>query len=245
MTGVTEQIERSPCRPLTPLCDCDAVPFSLVGVAPGGGPGVSGGRQGARELPAVAGGRRGLRVVGAGNLTRPEALPGATCKQRWPESDHAICVTLNDVVRDGQHAPFEIFINSKSIDRDAWALGLTRMISAVIRRGGDVTFAAEELKAVFDPRGGSWMNGRYVPSLLAALGNVLEGHMRMTGFIPADQASLTLAGGDKVGPPAEILPGAGTRPPVLPALRPAFAHSSGGLRHVHELRLFDVCVSGR
>ncbi len=116
-------------------------------------------------------------------LDRPEILPGRTYKLRWPESDHAIYLTVNDVVRNGRRRPFEVFINSKNMDHYAWTLGLTRMISAVFRRGGDVSFVVEELKAVFDPRGGSWMDGRYVPSLLAAIGDVLETHMISIGFI--------------------------------------------------------------
>ena len=120
-------------------------------------------------------------------LDRPEVLPGQTYKLRWPESDHAIYVTVNDVVRDGRRRPFEVFINSKNMDHYAWTLGLTRMISAVFRRGGDVSFVVEELKAVFDPRGGQWMNGHYVPSLLAAIGEVLELHMKTIGFIRAEE----------------------------------------------------------
>ena len=124
-------------------------------------------------------------------LDRPEVLPGQTYKLRWPESDHAIYLTVNDVVRDGRRRPFEVFINSKNMDHYAWTVGLTRMISAVFRRGGDVSFVVEELKAVFDPRGGQWVDGRYVPSLLAAIGEVLETHMIDIGFIHRD-------GGDNV-----------------------------------------------
>jgi ribonucleoside-diphosphate reductase alpha chain len=120
-------------------------------------------------------------------LARPEALPGRTYKLRWPESDHAIYITLNDVVQDGRRRPFEIFINSKNMEHYAWTLALTRMISAVFRRGGDVSFVVEELKAVFDPRGGAWLGGRYVPSLLAAIGDVIERHMIDIGFLPADE----------------------------------------------------------
>ena len=116
-------------------------------------------------------------------LDRPEVLPGQTYKLRWPESEHAIYLTINDVVRDGRRRPFEIFINSKNMDHYAWTLGLTRMISAVFRRGGDVSFVVEELKAVFDPRGGQWVDGRYVPSLLAAIGEVIETHMINIGFL--------------------------------------------------------------
>src|SRR6185295_6726895 len=117
-------------------------------------------------------------------LDRPEDLPGKTYKIKWPGSDHAIYITINDVIQDGRRRPFEIFINSKNMEHYAWTVALTRMISAVFRRGGDVSFVAEELKAVFDPRGGSWMEGRYVPSLLAAIGNVIERHMVVIGFLP-------------------------------------------------------------
>ncbi len=98
-------------------------------------------------------------------LDRPEALPGKTYKVKWPDSEHAIYITLNDVIQDGRRRPFEVFINSKNTEHYAWTVALTRMISAVFRRGGDVSFVVEELKAVFDPRGGQWMGGRYVPSL--------------------------------------------------------------------------------
>ena len=117
-------------------------------------------------------------------LDRPEALPGQTYKVHWPESEHAIYITLNDIVQDGRRRPFEMFVNSKNMEHFAWAVALTRMISAVFRRGGDVSFVVEELKAVFDPRGGQWMDGRYVPSLLAAIGDVIEHHMIEIGFMP-------------------------------------------------------------
>src|SRR6516165_5076408 len=118
-------------------------------------------------------------------LSRPEALPGQTYKIRWPESEHALYITLNDIVQDGRRRPFEVFINSKNMEHYAWTVALTRMISAVFRRGGDVSFVVEEMKAVFDPRGGAWMGGKYVPSLLAAIGDVIERHMIEIGFLPA------------------------------------------------------------
>jgi ribonucleoside-diphosphate reductase alpha chain len=117
-------------------------------------------------------------------LNRPEALPGQTYKLRWPESEHALYITLNDIVQDGRRRPFEVFINSKNMEHYAWTVALTRMISAVFRRGGDVSFVVEEMKAVFDPRGGAWMDGKYVPSLLAAIGDVIERHMVEIGFLP-------------------------------------------------------------
>ncbi|HYE48343.1 MAG TPA: adenosylcobalamin-dependent ribonucleoside-diphosphate reductase [Azospirillaceae bacterium] len=117
-------------------------------------------------------------------LDRPEALPGETYKVRWPDSDHALYITVNDILQDGRRRPFEVFINSKNMEHYAWTVALTRMISAVFRRGGDVSFVVEELKAVFDPRGGHWVQGRYVPSLLAAIGEVIERHMIDIGFLP-------------------------------------------------------------
>jgi ribonucleoside-diphosphate reductase alpha chain len=113
---------------------------------------------------------------------RADQLHGTTYKLKWPESAHAVYVTINDVEQDGARRPFEMFINSKNMEHYAWTLGLTRMISAVFRRSSDVAFVAEELKAVFDPRGGAWMQGRYVPSLLAAIGDIVDRHLG--GLLP-------------------------------------------------------------
>jgi len=147
--------------------------------------------------PAEEAGTRGDVVYMTAPLARPEVLPGRSYKLRWPESDHAIYITLNDIVEEGpskpgggkepRRRPFEIFINSKNMEHYAWTVALTRMISAVFRRGGDVSFVVEELKAVFDPRGGAWMEGRYVPSLLAAIGGVIERHMVDIGFLQAKE----------------------------------------------------------
>jgi len=123
-------------------------------------------------------------------LDRPAALEGATYKLKWPASEHAIYITINDIVQSGHRRPFEIFINSKNMEHFAWTVALTRMISAVFRRGGDVSFVVEELKAVFDPRGGAWMNGRYVPSILAAIGGVIERHMIAIGFLAGEGMGL-------------------------------------------------------
>jgi ribonucleoside-diphosphate reductase alpha chain len=123
-------------------------------------------------------------------LERPGALEGNTYKIRWPEHDHAIYITVNDIVRDGRRQPFEIFVNSKNTEHYAWTVALTRMISAVFRRGGDVSFVVDELKAVFDPRGGQWMDGHYVPSILAAIGGVIEQHLINIGFLPSDARTI-------------------------------------------------------
>ncbi|EDP65436.1 Ribonucleotide reductase, alpha subunit [alpha proteobacterium BAL199] len=116
-------------------------------------------------------------------LDRPASLPGETYKIKWADSDHAIYITVNDILQDGRRRPFEVFINSKNMEHFAWTVALTRMISAVFRRGGDVSFVVDELKAVFDPRGGQWLKGKYVPSLLAAIGEVIETHMIEIGFL--------------------------------------------------------------
>ena len=151
------------------------------------------------QLPLDEPPKRPEDVFDAGNviamtqpLDRPGVLEGNTYKVRWPESDHAIYITVNDVLQDGRLRPFEVFINSKNMEHYAWTVALTRMISAVFRRGGDITFVVEELKAVFDPRGGYWMGGKYVPSLLAAIGDVIEQHLIVSGFIPgADKDEMT------------------------------------------------------
>jgi len=144
------------------------------------------------ELPLPAPAAKPADIYEAGGvvymtqpLSRPESLPGQTYKIKWPDGEHAMYITINDVIQDGRRRPFEIFINSKNMEHYAWTVGLTRMISAVFRRGGDVSFVVEEMKAVFDPRGGAWMGGKYVPSLLAAIGDVIEHHMIDTGFMPA------------------------------------------------------------
>ncbi|NQY58848.1 adenosylcobalamin-dependent ribonucleoside-diphosphate reductase [Cognatishimia sp.] len=132
-------------------------------------------------------------------LERPQSLEGATYKLKWHDSEHAIYLTINDVVMGGHRRPFEIFINSKNMEHYAWTLALTRMISAVFRRGGDVSFVVEELKAVFDPRGGSWMEGKYIPSILAAIGGVIEKHMVAIGFIEGEGMGL------KTDPKSEVM----------------------------------------
>ncbi|WP_264210628.1 adenosylcobalamin-dependent ribonucleoside-diphosphate reductase [Leisingera thetidis] len=123
-------------------------------------------------------------------LDRPQSLEGHTYKLKWPDSEHAIYLTINDIIINGHRRPFEVFINSKNMEHYAWTLALTRMISAVFRRGGDVSFVVEELKAVFDPRGGAWVQGKYIPSILAAIGGVIETHMVKTGFLEGEGMGL-------------------------------------------------------
>ena len=123
-------------------------------------------------------------------LDRPQSLEGATYKLKWPDSEHAIYLTINDVIVGGRRRPFEVFINSKNMEHYAWTLALTRMISAVFRRGGDVSFVVEELKAVFDPRGGAWVKGKYIPSILAAIGGVIEQHLIAIGFLEGEGMGL-------------------------------------------------------
>ena len=125
-------------------------------------------------------------------LERPEMLLGSTYKIKTPLSEHALYVTINDVIlnQDTDHEarqPYEIFINSKSMDQFQWVVALTRVISAVFRKGGDVTFLVEELMSVFDPRGGYFKKGgKYMPSLVAEIGDAIETHMRMIGLLKDD-----------------------------------------------------------
>jgi len=150
------------------------------------------------ETPAQSG--DGAEIVYMSEpLDRPTELEGMTYKLKWPDSNHAIYITVNDVILGGRRRPFEVFINSKNMEHFAWTVALTRMISAVFRRGGDVSFVVEELKAVFDPRGGAWMGGKYVPSILAAIGGILEQHMVRTGFLAGEGMGL------KTDPTAEVV----------------------------------------
>ncbi|MBY6067201.1 adenosylcobalamin-dependent ribonucleoside-diphosphate reductase [Leisingera aquaemixtae] len=136
-------------------------------------------------------GENGAEVVYMSEpLDRPQSLEGHTYKLKWPDSEHAIYLTINDIIINGHRRPFEVFINSKNMEHYAWTLALTRMISAVFRRGGDVSFVVEELKAVFDPRGGAWVQGKYIPSILAAIGGVIETHMVKTGFLEGEGMGL-------------------------------------------------------
>jgi ribonucleoside-diphosphate reductase alpha chain len=115
---------------------------------------------------------------------RDPVLGGYTYKTRWPGSDHAIYITVNDIVDGGKRLPYEVFINSKALEHYAWTVALTRLISAIFRRGGDVAFVTEELKAVFDPRGGGWSKGLYLPSVPALIGVTIEEHFRNIGYLP-------------------------------------------------------------
>jgi len=122
-------------------------------------------------------------------LERPEMLVGSTYKVKTPMSDHAMYVTINDIVlNEGtefeKRRPFEIFINTKNLDHYQWIVALTRIMSAVFRKGGDVTFLVDEMKAVFDPRGGYWKKGGvFMPSIIAELGYIVEKHLIMIGML--------------------------------------------------------------
>jgi len=161
------------------------------------------------SLPAMA--TKGDVVYISDPLDRPQALEGSTYKLKWPDSNHAIYITVNDLLVAGKRRPFEVFINSKNMEHFAWTVALTRMISAVFRRGGDVSFVVEELKAVFDPRGGAWMEGKYVPSILAAIGGVIERHMISIGFLEGEGMGL------KTDPRAEAVNMDGPRGASCPA----------------------------
>ena len=144
------------------------------------------------EVPALVANTDGLPnnvVQMHEKVERPEMLVGSTYKIKTPLSDHALYVTINDIVLNPQtpyekRRPFEIFINSKNMDHFQWIVALTRIISAVFRKGGDVTFLVEELRSVFDPQGGYFKRGgKYMPSLVAEIGDAIDSHMRMIGMI--------------------------------------------------------------
>ncbi len=158
-------------------------------------------------------------------LDRPQALEGATYKLKWPDSEHAIYLTINDIIVGGHRRPFEVFINSKNMEHFAWTVALTRMISAVFRRGGDVSFVVEELKAVFDPRGGAWVQGKYIPSIIAAIGGAIEQHLVAIGFLEGEGMAL------KSDPKAQVV-GLDTPRGV--------ACSNCGL---YEMRMIEGCMT--
>jgi len=126
-------------------------------------------------------------------LERPEMLVGSTYKLKTPVSDHAMYITINDIILnegtpDEQRRPFEIFINSKNLEQYQWVVALTRIMSAVFRKGGDVNFLVEELKSVFDPKGGYWQKGgQFMPSIIAEMGHIIERHFKTIGLIKDEQ----------------------------------------------------------
>ena len=126
-------------------------------------------------------------------MARPERIEGATYKIKPPQDESAIYLTINDVVlNEGppqeQRHPFEIFVNSKNMDHFQWIVALTRIISAVFRKGGDMAFLVEELRSVFDPRGGYFRpGGRFMASVVAEIGDVIEKHLRSTGFLEPEE----------------------------------------------------------
>lgn len=128
-------------------------------------------------------------------LERPQKLIGSTYKLKTPEhvSPHAMYITINDIVlNEGteheMRRPFEVFINSKNLEHYQWIVALTLIMSAVFRKGGDITFLVEELRSVFDPRGGYWNKGQYMPSIIAEIGEVIEHHLIDIGMLKGKEA---------------------------------------------------------
>ena len=163
--------------------------------AQAGQPGAQAGNRVRTSVRARNGDQKVIRMHE--KLERPEKLVGSTYKVKTPVSDHAMYVTINDIIlNEGtefeKRRPFEIFINSKNLDHYQWIVALTRIMSAVFRKGGDVAFLVEELKAVFDPRGGYWQpGGKFMPSIIAELGHIVERHLTDIGLIgpsgPSDE----------------------------------------------------------
>ena len=138
------------------------------------------------EMPIAA--NEQLEAMHEG-LSRPEMLKGSSYKIKTPQSEHALYVTINDMVLNAgtdneELHPYEIFVNSKNMENFQWVVALTRVTSAVFRKGGDVGFLVDELKAVFDPQGGYWEKGGvFMPSLVAKIGCIIETHLKSTGRI--------------------------------------------------------------
>ena len=138
------------------------------------------------EMPIAA--NEQLEAMHEG-LSRPEMLKGSSYKIKTPQSEHALYVTINDMVLNAgtdneELHPYEIFVNSKNMENFQWVVALTRVTSAVFRKGGDVGFLVDELKAVFDPQGGYWKKGGvFMPSLVAEIGYTIETHLKSTGRI--------------------------------------------------------------
>lgn len=131
-----------------------------------------------------------MRVLASMKPTaRPETLDGSTYKLKYGMD--SIYITITDIEENGQVRPFEVFINSKNVEHFAWTIGMARMISAIFRRPHDSRFVVQELKEVFDPKGGQFMKGKYVPSMLAAIGGIIENHMKRIGYIEGAEVSLT------------------------------------------------------
>lgn len=156
-------------------------------------------------------------------VERPEVLLGSTYKIKTPLSAHALYVTINDIVLNAGtphelRRPFEVFINSRNMDHFQWIVALTRIISAVFRKGGDVTFLVDEMRSVFDPRGGYFKKGgRYTPSLVAEIGDVIEAHLRFIGLLGPAR------------PRTEFTPGHETRGKDAQAMESACADEDSGV----------------
>ena len=160
---------------------------------------VSKGGESTKEKTQSAEGRTSAKVIRmTEQVQRPEgydALEGSTYKIKTPLDDHAMYVTINDIILNQgteheQRRPFEIFINSKNMDHFQWIVALTRVMSAVFRKGGDVTFLSEELQAVFDPKGGYFKpGGKFMPSIIAEIGAVIEHHLQKIGLMEKEEMS--------------------------------------------------------
>ncbi len=156
------------------------------------------------QLTAILGGSRQRMPIevledaplGEGILRVPTKLPspdeveGKRYRVRWPDSDHALYVIVNDFVDEqtGRKRPWEVFLISNESEADEWRVALGRMISAVYRRGGDVAFIASELRAISDKKGGAFLGGKHLGSVIAAIGDIIERHMIEIGFIPPKEA---------------------------------------------------------
>ena len=115
-------------------------------------------------------------------IPRPTELEGTTYKIKTPLSPDALYLTINDIIDNNKRRPYELFINTKNLQHFSWIVAMTRLISAVLRKEEDPSFLVEELKSIYDPNGGYFSNGRFVPSLAADIGLVIDQHLKKIGL---------------------------------------------------------------
>jgi len=127
-------------------------------------------------------------------LERGRKLIGVTYKLKPPQEESAIYLTINDILlnegtKHEQLYPYEVFINSKKMESWEWIACVTRLISAIFRKGGNITFIVDELKEIFAPKGGYFgkdvekPKGKYYNSILNEIGYLIELHMKEIGLI--------------------------------------------------------------
>jgi len=108
---------------------------------------------------------------------RPDIVPGNTHKVKWPTTGDNIYITVTNV--DGE--PLELFIKHQDSSIGEWTDALSRMVTGVMRRGGDLRFIVDQLSKVGSTSGGAFVDGVYRPSVVAAIAGVVEKEFKSLG----------------------------------------------------------------